>query len=63
MFILELTRVIKFAIQSLFRNFWLSIVTITIVILALFSISFLLIFNLMTDHVLSVVESNQSSYA
>ena len=62
MFILELTRVIKFAIQSLFRNFWLSIVTITIVILALFSISFLLIFNLMTDHVLSVVESKTDVY-
>lgn len=62
MFFVELTRVIKFAIQSLFRNIWLSIVTITIITLALFSISFLLIFNLMTEHTLSVVEAKTDVY-
>ena len=62
MFILELVRVIKFAVQSLFRNIWLSIVTITIIVLALFSMSFLLIFNLMTEHVLSVVENKTDVY-
>jgi len=46
----------------LFRNIWLSVVTITIVSLALFSISFLLMFNLVTDHVLTVVETKTDVY-
>ena len=62
MFFVKLIRVIKFAIQNLFRNIWLSIVTITIITLALFSISFLLIFSLMTEHTLSVVEAKTDVY-
>lgn len=35
-------RVIKFAIQGFFRNFWLSIVTVTMMLMALFSTTMLL---------------------
>jgi len=60
--IIEFGRIIKFALQSFLRNIWLSVVTVTIITLALFSISFLLVFNLMTSHVLSVVESRTDVY-
>jgi cell division transport system permease protein len=43
MFFLSLFRVIKFSLQDLSRNIWLSIVTIIILILALFSINMLLV--------------------
>ena len=43
--LVEFSRVVKFAFQSFLRNIWLSVVTITIITLALFSVSFLLIFN------------------
>src|SRR3989339_665838 len=62
MFLLEFGRVLKFAGQSFLRNFWLSVATITIVILALFSVSSVLIFNFMTGHVLSVVEAKTDVY-
>ncbi|MFA6106895.1 MAG: permease-like cell division protein FtsX [Patescibacteria group bacterium] len=39
---LSLIRVIKFSLQDIYRNIWLSIVTITILILALFSVNMLL---------------------
>lgn len=35
-------RIIKFALQGFFRNFWLSLVTITMMFLSLFSVTFLL---------------------
>lgn len=57
MFFSELNQIVKFALQSFFRNIWLSVVTITIVVMALFSISSLSIFNMLTQHVLSVVEN------
>ncbi len=57
MFFSELNQIIKFAWQSFFRNIWLSVVTITIVVMALFSISSLTIFNLLSQHVLAVVEN------
>lgn len=40
---LSLGRVIKFSFQDIFRNIWLSLVTIIILILALFSINMLLV--------------------
>lgn len=43
MFLLSLMRIIKFSLQDIGRNIWLSIVTITILILALFSINMLLV--------------------
>ena len=42
MFILSFLRIIKFSFQDIGRNIWLSIVTITILVLALFSINMLL---------------------
>ena len=42
MFFLSLLRTIKFSLQDTYRNIWLSLVTITILILALFSINMLL---------------------
>lgn len=62
MFAVEFIRVIKFALQSIFRNFWLSVVTVIIIILALFSISFLLIFNLLAQHTMAVVENKTNIY-
>lgn len=43
MFLLSFGRIIKFSFQDIFRNIWLSIVTVTILILALFSINMLLV--------------------
>ncbi|HTX87238.1 MAG TPA: permease-like cell division protein FtsX [Candidatus Nanoarchaeia archaeon] len=43
MFFLSLYRIIKFSLQDLSRNIWLSIVTVIILILALFSINMLLV--------------------
>lgn len=49
-------RVIKFSFQDFFRNFWLSIVTLTILILALFTVNLLIIFNLVTHTAVSTIE-------
>ena len=38
MLLLSLSRLIKFSLQNFFRNIWLSVVTITIVVLTLFSV-------------------------
>ncbi|MFA6304749.1 MAG: permease-like cell division protein FtsX [Patescibacteria group bacterium] len=62
MFFSELNQILKFAFQSFFRNIWLSIVTITIIVLALFSISILSLFNLVSTHVLAVVENKTDVY-
>lgn len=62
MFSVEFFRIIKFGIQSVFRNFWLSVVTVIIIVLALFSISFLLIFNLLAQHTMQVVENKTNIY-
>ncbi len=62
MFFLELTRVVKFSVQSFLRNFWLSVVTVVIIALSLFSISFLLMINILTQHVLEVVEEKTEVY-
>lgn len=52
----SLFRVIKFAFQDFFRNFWLSVVTLTILVLALFTINLLIIFNLIANSAISSVE-------
>ncbi len=49
-------RIIKFAIQDFYRNFWLSIVTITVLILALFSVNILVSLNAISDSVISSVK-------
>lgn len=48
-------RVIKFAFQGFWRNIWLSIINITILILTLFAINFLIGFNLLADNAVNLV--------
>jgi len=43
MFFLSLYRIIKFSLQDISRNIWLSIVTVIILVLALFSVNMLLV--------------------
>ncbi|MFW0837739.1 MAG: cell division protein FtsX [Candidatus Komeilibacteria bacterium] len=62
MFLLDIYRAFRFAWQSFWRNFWLSIVTITIISLALISVSFLLLFNITTTHVIDTVQNNTEIY-
>lgn len=52
----SITRVIKFSFQDFFRNFWLSIVTLTILVLALFAVNLLIIFNLVTKVAINSIE-------
>ncbi|MFZ6036126.1 MAG: cell division protein FtsX [Patescibacteria group bacterium] len=54
--LLFLTRTIKFAIQGFFRNFWLSIVTIIILVLTLFSITMVAGINVVADQAISSVQ-------
>lgn len=54
MLFLSFLRIIKFSFQDIGRNIWLSIVTITILILALFSINLLLTVNVISN---SAIES------
>ncbi|MBU2575775.1 ABC transporter permease [Patescibacteria group bacterium] len=54
---LSLSRIIKFSIQNFFRNIWLSIVTITIIVLTLFSVTSLIFVNAIMDESIKIVES------
>jgi cell division transport system permease protein len=56
MFILSFLRIIKFGLQDIVRNFWLSLVTITIMVLALFSINMLLLVDMATQSAVSLVK-------
>jgi cell division transport system permease protein len=53
---LSFLRIIKFSFQDIFRNIWLSIVTITILILALFSINMLLTVKLVSENAVTAVK-------
>ncbi len=53
----SILRVIKFATQDFFRNFWLSFVTLTILVLALFSINLLIIFNMVAKSAITAIEN------
>lgn len=57
MFLLSLSRIIKFSFQNFFRNFWLSVVTITIIVLTLFSVTCLIFINAITDQSVEIVKS------
>ena len=56
MFIHAITRGILFACQSFWRNIWLSIATIFVVFLALLSVNFLIIINVISDSAISAVK-------
>lgn len=49
-------RIIKFSLQDIFRNIWLTIVTITILLLALFSINTLITVRLISDSTVAAVK-------
>ena len=52
-----LLRIIKFALKNFWRNLALSIVTITILVLVLFSTSFLLLLNILARTATGAVEN------
>jgi len=60
--LINFTRIIKFGWQNFFRNIWLSIVTIIIIILTLISITGLLIFNILTDNTLEAIKNKTDIY-
>ncbi|HBK35064.1 hypothetical protein A2239_03380 [Candidatus Uhrbacteria bacterium RIFOXYA2_FULL_40_9] len=49
-------RITKFALQNFWRNFWLSVITISMLVLTLLSINILLVFNFVTDQAVNYVE-------
>jgi len=49
-------QVIIFAWQSFWRNFWLSLVTITIIVLALLSINSLILLNVVSDKAIDIIK-------
>lgn len=49
-------QILKFAFQGFWRNFWLSIVTISVIILAFISINFLIIINRISENTLQAVK-------
>ena len=53
---LSFLRIIKFSFQDIVRNIWLSIVTITILLLALFSINTLLTVRVVSDNAVNAVK-------
>jgi len=55
-------RAIKFAFQSFFRNIWLSIVTIIMIVLSLLSISSIYTLSLITESTLSSIEQSTVVY-
>lgn len=55
--LISFIRILKFAVQNFFRNFWLSFVTLTILFLALSSVNLLVMVNLFADTSASVIEN------
>lgn len=56
MILISFLRILKFSFQDFFRNFWLSIITITILILSLFSINFLIVAGVISQTSIQLVE-------
>lgn len=52
-----LSRIIKFALQDFYRNIWLSLVTISILVLTLLSVNVLAVFNAMAGTAVKVIEN------
>jgi len=53
---LSFLRIIKFGVQDIARNIWLSIVTITILLLVLLSINTLLTVRVVSDNAINAVK-------
>ncbi|MFC1613405.1 cell division protein FtsX [Patescibacteria group bacterium] len=54
---ISIYRVIKFALQNFIRNFWLSFVTIIILSLTFITITFLIIFNVITRESINAIQN------
>jgi len=54
---INLLRVFKFALQGFFRNFWLSVVTITIMLMAVFSVTLLMAMDYVKETTIKSVEN------
>jgi cell division transport system permease protein len=50
------TRTAKYALQDLWRNFWLSVITITVILLALFSFNSLVLVKTVSEYTLQTIE-------
>ncbi|HOY56502.1 MAG TPA: permease-like cell division protein FtsX [bacterium] len=57
MFLLSLARIFRFAFQSFLRNIWLSLVTITIIVMTVFSLTVLILVNVLTDQAVSSIKN------
>ncbi|MFA6215221.1 MAG: permease-like cell division protein FtsX [Patescibacteria group bacterium] len=57
MLVASFYRILIFAWQSFWRNIWLSVATITIIILAVFSVNFLIVVKAITDMATEVVKN------
>ncbi len=57
MLFLSLSRIAKFSLQNFVRNIWLSIVTITIIVLTLFSVTSLVFVNAVMNEAIALVKS------
>src|SRR3989339_399848 len=49
-------RITKFAFQNFWRNFWLSVITITMLVMTLITVNILLVLNYVTDQAIRSVE-------
>ncbi len=49
-------RVTKFALQNFWRNFWLSVITITMLVLTLLTVNIIVVLNVVTDRAIQAVE-------
>ncbi|NQV89175.1 MAG: hypothetical protein HQ488_02540 [Parcubacteria group bacterium] len=49
-------RVTKFAFQNFWRNFWLSLITVSMLVLTLVTINILLVLNVVTEEAITLVE-------
>ncbi len=54
--ILSLLRAIKFSVQDFYRNIWLSVVTVIIIVLALFTVNMLLVVQVIGNTAVSAVK-------
>jgi cell division protein FtsX len=62
MFFLDIFRALKICFTKFLENIWLSLVTISIIILALIPVTSLLVFNLLADHILDKVQAKSEIY-
>ena len=53
---LSLLRALKFSLQDISRNVWLSVVTITIIILAMFSINTLILTRAISENAVNAIK-------